>query len=87
MGAGDGPGDILKSLAELGGGKYYSATNIYDLPNVLLKDTVALGGQYYIEKPFRPASTRASPITNGLRSGRFSGPPRVQCDNTKANGG
>ncbi len=71
VGAGDGPGDILKSLAELGGGKYYSATNIYDLPNVLLKDTVALGGQYYIEKPFRPTSTRASPITNGLDPGTF----------------
>ncbi|MEP6775609.1 MAG: VWA domain-containing protein, partial [Chloroflexota bacterium] len=71
VGAGDGPGEILQSLAELGGGKYYSATNIYDLPNVLLKDTVALGGLYYIEKPFRPASTRANPITNGLDPGAF----------------
>jgi uncharacterized membrane protein len=71
VGAGDGPGEILKSLADLGGGKYYSATNIYDLPNVLLKDAVALGGQYYIEKTFRPESTRASPITNGLDPGAF----------------
>lgn len=68
VGAGDGPGEILKTLADLGGGKYYSATNIYDLPDILLKDTVALGGQYYIEEPFRPTLARGSPIMSGLDS-------------------
>jgi hypothetical protein len=66
VGAGEGPGAVLKKLAEQGGGRYYTATNIYSLPDVLLKETVRLAGQYYIEKPFTPVVARASPILKGL---------------------
>jgi uncharacterized membrane protein len=66
VGAGEGPGDVLKGLAEQGGGRYYTATNIYTLPDVLLKETVRLAGQYYVEKPFVPAVARDSPILKGL---------------------
>jgi uncharacterized membrane protein/Mg-chelatase subunit ChlD len=66
IGAGDGPGDILKTLAEQGGGRYYTATNIYNLPDVLLKETVQLAGQYYVEKQLTPVVGSQSAILKGL---------------------
>jgi uncharacterized membrane protein/Mg-chelatase subunit ChlD len=66
VGAGEGPGDIMTMLADKGGGRYYTATNVYALPDVLLKETVRLAGQYYIEKPQIPQPMRDSPILAGL---------------------
>jgi uncharacterized membrane protein len=66
VGAGEGPGDVLKGLAEQGGGRYYTATNIYSLPDVLLRETVRLAGQYYVEKSLVPERGRDSPILKGL---------------------
>jgi uncharacterized membrane protein/Mg-chelatase subunit ChlD len=66
IGAGDGPGDIMKTLAQQGGGRYYTATNILDLPDVLLKETVQLAGQYYVEKQLTPVVGSQSPILKGL---------------------
>jgi Ca-activated chloride channel family protein len=66
VGAGEGPGQVLKTLSEQGGGRYYTATNIYTLPDVLLKETVHLAGQYYVEKAVTPVVARDSPILKGL---------------------
>ncbi|MEO8284908.1 MAG: VWA domain-containing protein [Chloroflexota bacterium] len=66
VGAGEGPGEVLKDLADKGGGRYYAATNIYNLPDVLLKETVRLAGQYYIEKPLKALVAKDSPILKGL---------------------
>jgi hypothetical protein len=57
---------MLKTLAEQGGGKYYTATNVYDLPEVLLKETVRLAGHYYVEEPFEPVKNKDSPILQDL---------------------
>ncbi|HET9495135.1 MAG TPA: VWA domain-containing protein [Chloroflexia bacterium] len=62
VGAGEGPGELLQKLAEEGGGKYYTATNVYDLPEVLLKETVRLAGHYYVEETFEPVKNSDSPI-------------------------
>ena len=66
VGAGEGPGDVLQKLAELGAGKFYTATNVYDLPEVLLKETVRLAGHYYVEKQFEPIKNKDSPILQDI---------------------
>lgn len=69
VGVGEGPGDLLKELAEKGGGQYYAAANVYSLPDVLLKETVRLAGQYYIEEELQPVAGKESPILRELDVG------------------
>lgn len=71
VGAGEGPGDVLTDLAEKGGGRYYSASSIYTLPDVLLKETVRLAGQYYVETPLVPRIGKHSQILSELDVGNL----------------
>jgi uncharacterized membrane protein len=71
VGAGDGPGELLKLLADQGGGNYYLAQDVRTLPDIILKETVRLIGAYYVEEPFKPLVTRGSPILNGLDANRL----------------
>ncbi|MEO5953945.1 MAG: glutamine amidotransferase, partial [Chloroflexia bacterium] len=71
VGAGEGPGAVLKELAEKGGGRYYSAANILTLPDILLKETVRLAGQYYVEKPTISHLAKDSPILSELDVGNL----------------
>lgn len=66
VGAGEGAGDLLKTLADKGGGKYYPAQDVNQVPDILLKDTVRMIGSYYVEQPFKPLMTKYSPILKGL---------------------
>ena len=66
VGAGQGAADVLKQLADKGGGRYYPAEDVTSVPDVFLKETVRLVGSYYVEQPFKPLAARASPILNGL---------------------
>jgi Ca-activated chloride channel family protein len=69
VGAGEGPGELMTELAEGGGGRYYAATSIYTLPDVLLKETVRLAGQYYVEKSIQPRLSKQSQILRELDVG------------------
>jgi hypothetical protein len=69
VGAGQGAADVLRLLAEKGGGRYYAAEDVTSIPDVFLKETVRLVGSYYVEQPFKPQLARASPILNGLDPG------------------
>jgi Ca-activated chloride channel homolog len=66
VGAGEGPGALLKELAEKGGGQYYRATDVKALPDIILKETVRLVGSYYIEESMDPVAVRGHPIIRGL---------------------
>jgi len=74
VGAGQGAGDLLRQLAEKGGGRYYAAEDVNTIPDVFLKETVRVVGSYFVEQPFKPQMTRASPIIKGLDS---AGLPRL----------
>src|SRR5205807_6045889 len=50
VGAGEGPGDVLRRLAEQGGGRYYVAQDVNSVPDDFLKETVRLVGSFYVEK-------------------------------------
>src|SRR4029450_3189243 len=66
VGAGGGSADILKQLAEQGGGRYYPATNPASIPDIFLKETQQVAGQQIIEETFHPILTSQSPILRGL---------------------
>ena len=69
VGAGQGSDPLLKQLADKGGGRYYIAEDVNTVPDIFLKETVRLSGAYYVEQPFKPIVTRASPILKGLDPG------------------
>jgi Ca-activated chloride channel family protein len=64
--AGGGSALYLKELAELGGGTYYPATDILQVPDFFLKETVTAVGRYIIEEPFYPLPGMSSPIMTNL---------------------
>jgi hypothetical protein len=66
IGAGQGSADLLRELAEKGGGRFYAAEDATTIPDVFLKETVRMTGSYYVERPFKPLVTRNSPILGGL---------------------
>jgi uncharacterized membrane protein len=66
VGAGEGPGALLKELADQGGGQYYRANDVQALPEIVLKETVRLVGAYYVEEATDPVALRDHPILRGL---------------------
>jgi len=52
--AGEGAGAYLNALAQTGGGKFYPARSIQDVPDIFLKETIQSVGKYVIEEPFYP---------------------------------
>ncbi len=64
--AGGGSAEYLQTLAEKGGGRYYPAPSIQDVPQIFLKETVQAVGEYIIEEPFYPLPAAPSPILRGF---------------------
>jgi len=64
--AGNGSATYLEQLARSGGGRYYAARNMTDVPSLFFKETVEAAGSYIIEEPFYPAPAGTTPILRGL---------------------
>lgn len=64
--AGGGSAEYLETLAENGGGRYYPAPSMQDVPQIFLKETVQAVGEYIIEEPFYPLPAAPSPILRGF---------------------
>ncbi len=65
----DGSGsdnNVLKTLAQDAGGRYYSADDSASVPQLFLKETVLTTGAYFVETPTVPSLIRAGPILQGL---------------------
>ncbi|HET7677085.1 MAG TPA: VWA domain-containing protein [Candidatus Limnocylindrales bacterium] len=69
VGAGGGSADLLRALAERGGGRYYPAANPAAIPDIFLKETQQVAGQQIVEEAFFPIVTGSSPILKGLDAG------------------
>ncbi|HYN89361.1 MAG TPA: VWA domain-containing protein [Ardenticatenaceae bacterium] len=61
----------LQGLAEMGGGRFYEAADIGQVPEIFLKETIRAVGRYVIEEPFRPAPASPSRILQGFDPGRL----------------
>jgi uncharacterized membrane protein/Mg-chelatase subunit ChlD len=66
--AGGGSAEYLSALAESGGGRYYPAVDILQVPDFFLKETVRAVGRYIVEAPFYPLPSAPSEILNDLDS-------------------
>lgn len=64
--AGEGSAEYLEALAVNGGGRYYPATDILNVPDIFLQETVKSVGEYIIEEPFYPLPAVPSPVLRGL---------------------
>ncbi|MBA3533510.1 MAG: VWA domain-containing protein, partial [Ardenticatenales bacterium] len=65
--AGSGSSNDLAALAEAGGGAYYPAAAMEDVPQIFLKETIRIAGRYIIEEPFVPTlMNTSSTILTGL---------------------
>lgn len=53
--AGNGSAEYLAELARKGGGQYYPAASMSDVPQIFFKETIRAVGNYIIEEPFVPA--------------------------------
>ena len=69
--AGGGSAEYLKDLATLGGGRYYAAVDMLQVPNIFLKETVTSVGEYLIEEPFYPVPASPSPILRGIDTAKL----------------
>jgi len=64
--AGGGSAQYLAELAAFGGGRYYPAVDILQVPDLFLKETVRAVGEYIVEEPFYPLPAGSSPVLRGL---------------------
>jgi len=80
--AGRGSAAYLQRLAEEGGGRYYPAASLNDIPRIFLKETIRAVGRYIIEQRFRPVPAAPSPILTGFDPGAL--PPLRGYNGTSA---
>jgi uncharacterized membrane protein len=67
--AGGGSAEYLREMALSGGGQYYPAEDILQVPEFFLKETVRAVGRYIIEEPFYPVmGDPGHPVLRGLRT-------------------
>ncbi len=64
--AGGGSAQYLAGVAQSGGGRYYPAADILQVPDFFLKETVKAVGQYILEEPFYPLPSGPSSVLRGL---------------------
>ncbi len=67
--AGAGSAPQLEQLAEAGGGRYYPAVVMEDVPQIFVEETIKAVGSFLIEKAFVPALVGDSPILRGVTGG------------------
>lgn len=64
--AGQGSAEYLHMLAESGGGRYYPAPSIQEIPQIFVKETIEVVGSYIIEEPFYPLPAGTTDILRGI---------------------
>src|SRR5919202_770607 len=69
--AGSGSAPFLEKLAETGGGRYYPAVNMEDVPQIFVQETIKAVGSFIVEQPFVPTLSGDSPILHGLTGGSW----------------
>jgi Mg-chelatase subunit ChlD len=67
--AGSGSADYLKQIAETGGGRFYPAQDMAEVPQIFVQETISAVGNYLIEEPFTPKYAASSSILEGLDQG------------------
>ncbi|MBI2941750.1 MAG: VWA domain-containing protein [Chloroflexi bacterium] len=58
---------LLRMLAESGNGRYYEGSDPFDLPQLLVKETLEVARAAIVEEDFRPLVVGSSSVLEGLR--------------------
>ena len=58
--------DLLKNIAEWGGGRFYASEDASNVPQIFTKETMTVSRSSLVEEPFRPKVARMAPIIRGL---------------------
>ncbi|MCP4536200.1 MAG: VWA domain-containing protein [Chloroflexi bacterium] len=64
--AGCDTAEYLPELAEKGGGRFYAAPTMQDVPRIFLKEAVEAIGAYIVEEPFYPLPSGTTLVLRGL---------------------
>jgi Mg-chelatase subunit ChlD len=67
--AGSGSAEYLARVADAGGGRYYPAERMEDVPQIFVQETTTVIGNYLVETPFAPRLVASSPVLEGLAGG------------------
>ncbi len=67
--AGNGSDEKLAEYANIGGGRYYPARTMEEVPQIFLQETIQAVGTYIVEETFTPAYAEDTPILSALQSG------------------
>jgi uncharacterized membrane protein len=63
--------NLLRRLADMGGGRYYEGNDPFDLPQLVVKETQEVARAAIVEEEFRPLQVGASPIMEGVDPTQF----------------
>jgi hypothetical protein len=58
--------NLLQQLAEQGGGRYYEGSDPFQVPQIMVKETLEVARTAIVEETFRPIVVGTSPILDGL---------------------
>jgi uncharacterized membrane protein len=66
LGTGEGVGNTLERISEVGGGRFYPGTDLEAVPEVFVEETLTVARSLASEGEFLPSLAAPSPVTDGL---------------------
>ena len=63
--------NLLQQLADLGAGRFYEGSDPFQVPQILVKETLEIARTAIVEEPFRPAIVGSSPILDGFEANQL----------------
>ncbi len=58
--------DLLRNIAEWGGGRFYLSEDASNVPQIFTKETMTVSRSSLVEEPFRPKAVRMGSIIRGI---------------------
>jgi Mg-chelatase subunit ChlD len=59
---------LLGQLADLGAGRFYEGSDPFQVPQILVKETLEVARTAIVEEPFRPSIVGSSPMLDGIQA-------------------
>jgi Mg-chelatase subunit ChlD len=59
--------NLLQQLADMGGGRYYDGSDPFQVPQIVVKETLEIARTAIVEEPFKPSVVGTSPMLDGIR--------------------
>src|SRR5579884_1892221 len=59
--------NLLQQLADMGGGRYYDGSDPFQVPQIVVKETLEVARTAIVEEPFRPSVVGTSPMMDGIQ--------------------